>query len=130
MVRQRQRAGQVQHGPWHRGDAASNVYIADREEYRIVEYDGNGKFIRTIQEPNLICTLYVDPHDNLWAATGQDGQVVKMDKNGTIVGAAGVGPGKGDGEFSESSKLVMDSHGNLYVGDTSNTRVTELVAHS
>ena len=26
-----------------------NVYIGDREEYRIVVYDANGKFIRTIQ---------------------------------------------------------------------------------
>jgi hypothetical protein len=61
-------------------------------------------------------------------ATGMDGQVVKLDAGGNIVGAAGEGPGKGFGQFIETNYMVEDVHGNLYVGDTSNTRVTELVA--
>lgn len=105
-----------------------NVYIGDREEYRIVVYDGNGKFIKTIQEPNLVCALYVDPHNQLWMSTGGDGQVVKLDWDGNIIGAAGNGSDRGDGQFTESNYMAMDSHGNMYVGDTSVTRVTEMVA--
>ena len=37
-----------------------DVYIGDREEYRIVVYTGDGKFLRTMQLRNLICALYFD----------------------------------------------------------------------
>jgi DNA-binding beta-propeller fold protein YncE len=105
-----------------------NVYIGDREEYRIVVYDGAGKFIKTIQMRNLVCALYVDPHNQLWMATGQDGQIFKIDWDGNVLGAIGNGPGRGDGQFIESNYMAMDSRGNLFTGDTSVGRITELVA--
>jgi len=103
-----------------------NVYIGDREEYRIVVYDRNGKFVKTIQMRNLVCALYVDPHKQLWLATGQDGQVFKIDWDGNVLGAIGNGPGRGEGQFFESTYMAMDSHGNLFVGDTATPRITEL----
>src|SRR5262249_26614715 len=38
--------------------ANGNVYIGDREEYRLVVYDRDGKFLRTIQMRNLTCGLF------------------------------------------------------------------------
>src|SRR5579863_72642 len=105
-----------------------NVYIGDREEYRIVVYDGNGKFVKTIQMRNLVCALYVDPHGQLWMATGQDGQIFKIDWDGNVLGAIGNGPGRGEGQFVESNYMAMDSRGNLFTGDTSVGRITEMVA--
>jgi hypothetical protein len=105
-----------------------NVYIGDREEYRIVVYDARGQFVRTIQMRNLVCALYVDPHKQLWMATGQDGQFFKIDWDGSVLGAIGNGPGRGEGQFQESSYMAMDSHGNLYTGDTSVARVTKMLA--
>lgn len=105
-----------------------NVYIADREEYRLVVYDGSGKFVKTIQMRNLTCALYVDPHKQLWLATGQDGQIFKIDWDGNILGAAGNGPGREHGQFVESNYMAMDSQGNLYTGDTSVGRITRLIA--
>lgn len=105
-----------------------NVYIGDREEYRIVVYDGRGKFVKTIQMRNLVCTLYADPHNQLWMATGQDGQVFKIDWDGNVLGSIGNGPGRGEGQFAESSYMTMDADGNLFVGDTALPRVTEMVA--
>ena len=99
-----------------------NVYIGDREEYRIVVYDANGKFIKTIQMRNLVCALYVDPHN------GQDGQIFKIDWDGNVLGAIGNGPGKGQGQFTESNYMAMDANGNLYTADTGYARVTEMVA--
>jgi sugar lactone lactonase YvrE len=104
-----------------------NVWVADREEYRMVVFDANGHFIKTIQSENLICGLYFDPHGQLWASTGGDGQIVKLDRGGKIMGAAGEGSGRGPGQFAESNYIAMDKRGNLYVGDTSVTRVTEMV---
>ncbi len=105
-----------------------NVYIADREEYRLVVYDPHGKFIKTIQMRNLTCALYVDPHKQLWLATGQDGQIFKIDWEGNVLGAIGNGPGRGEGQFVESNYMAMDSQGNLYSGDTAVGRITKMVA--
>ena len=105
-----------------------NVYIADREEYRLVVYDAYGKFLKTIQMRNLTCALYVDPRKQLWLATGQDGQIFKMDWDGNVLGAIGNGPGRGEGQFVESNYMVMDSEGNLYTGDTSVGRITKMIA--
>jgi sugar lactone lactonase YvrE len=105
-----------------------DVYIADREEYRLVVYDARGKFVRTIQMRNLTCGLYVDPHQQLWLATGQDGQIFKIDWDGKVLGAIGRGPGRGDGQFMESNYMAMDARGNLYTGDTSVARITKMVA--
>jgi len=105
-----------------------NVYIADREEYRLVVYNGDGQFVRTIQMRNLTCGLYVDPHKQLWLATGQDGQIFKIDWDGHVLGAIGNGPGRGEGQFVESNYMAMDTRGNLYSGDTSVGRITMLVA--
>ena len=104
-----------------------NVYIGDREEYRIVVYDANGKFVKTIQMRNLVCALYVDSHGQLWMATGQDGQIFKLDWEGNVLGAIGNGPGRGEVQFLESNYMAMDSHGNLFSGDTSVGRITEMM---
>jgi DNA-binding beta-propeller fold protein YncE len=104
-----------------------NVYLGDREEYRLVVYDAHGKFVRTIQMRNLTCALYVDPHKQLWLATGQDGQIFKIDWDGNVLGAIGNGPGNGDGQFYESTYMAMDSAGNLYAGDTGLPRITMMV---
>jgi sugar lactone lactonase YvrE len=105
-----------------------DVYIGDREEYRIVVYDANGKFVKTIQSPNLTCEFFVDRNKQLWMATGMDGQIVKMDWDGNVLGAAGEGPGKGLGQFVETNSMVQDIHGNIFVSDTTLTRITEMVA--
>jgi sugar lactone lactonase YvrE len=105
-----------------------NVYIGDREEYRLVVYDARGKFIKTIQMRNLTCGLYVDPRQQLWLATGQDGQIFKIDWDGNVLGAIGNGPGRGEGQFVESNYMAMDAQGNLYTGDTSVGRITKMVA--
>ena len=105
-----------------------DVYIGDREEYRIVVYTGDGKFLRTMQMRNLICALYFDKEDNLWAASGWDGQHLKVNKQtGQVLGAIGNGNGTGQGQFLEASYATFDSHGNLWTGDTARGRITEMV---
>ena len=105
-----------------------DVWIGDREEYRIVVYSGDGTFIRTIQMRNLVCALYFDSRGNPWMATGQDGQFLKLDRNGKVLGAIGNGMGIGPGQFIEGSYWAMDKQDNLYAGDTSVGRVTKMLA--
>ena len=105
-----------------------DVWIGDREEYRIVVYSGDGKFLRTIQMRNLVCALHFDSRGEPWMASGQDGQFLKLDRNGRVLGAIGNGMGIGPGQFLEASYWAMDKQDNLYAGDTSVGRVTKMVA--
>ena len=104
-----------------------DVWIGDREEYRIVIYSGDGKFLKTLQMKNLVCALNFDPQGEPWMASGQDGQFLKLDRNGKVLGAIGNGMGIGPGQFIEASYWVMDKAGNLFAGDTSVGRVTKMV---
>jgi ligand-binding sensor domain-containing protein len=105
-----------------------DVWIGDREQYRIVVYSGDGKFLKTMQMRNLVCALYFDSHGNPWMGSGQDGQFLKLDRNGNVLGAIGNGMGIGHGQFIEASYWVMDKQDNLYAGDTSVGRVTKMLA--
>jgi sugar lactone lactonase YvrE len=104
-----------------------DVWIGDREEYRIVVYTGEGKFLKTMQMRNLVCALYFDSHGRPWMASGQDGQFLKLDRTGRVLGAIGNGMGIETGQFIEASYWVMDKQDNLYAGDTSVGRVTKMV---
>jgi NHL repeat len=101
-----------------------DVWIGDREQYRIVVYSADGRFIKTLQMRNLVCALYFDTRGNLWMGSGQDGQFLKLDRSGNVVGAIGNGMGIGTGQFIEASYFVMDRHDNLFAGDTSVGRIT------
>ena len=105
-----------------------DVWIGDREDYRIVVYSGGGKFLKTLQMSNLSCALYFDSHGQPWMATGLDGQFLKLDRNGKVLGAVGNGMGIATGQFIEASYFAMDKDDNLYAGDTVVGRVTKMVA--
>jgi sugar lactone lactonase YvrE len=108
--------------------STGDVWIGDREEYRIVVYSRDGTFIKTMQMRNLVCALYFDSKGNPWMATGQDGQFLKLDRSGKVLGAIGNGMGIEAGQFIEASYWAMDKDDNLYAGDTSVGRVTKMVA--
>lgn len=101
-----------------------DVWIGDREDYRILIYSSDGKFLRQIPTRNLVCAINFDPQGNPWMASGQDGQFLKLDRSGRVLGAIGNGMGIGKGQFIEASYWVFDKDMNLYAGDTSVSRVT------
>lgn len=111
-----------------------DIWVGDRQDYRIVIFNANGQFIKTIQTRNLICALYFDNHPGprfgqLWMATGMDGQIVRIDRDGNVLlVAGGTRRGMGAGRFSEATVLSADSKGNLIVADTQIPRATKLIA--
>ena len=104
-----------------------DVWLGDREQYRIVIYSSDGKFLRTIQMRNLTCDIVFDEKGNPWIATGQDGQILKIDRNGKVLGAIGGGMGIEPGQFSEAGFFGFDKAGNIYAGDTGIPRVAKLI---
>ncbi len=101
-----------------------DVWIGDREQYRIVVYTADGKFVRTMSMKNLVCAINFDHAGNPWMGSGQDGQYLKLDRQGHVLGAVGNGMGIGSGQFIEASYWVFDKKDNLIAGDTSVGRVT------
>jgi DNA-binding beta-propeller fold protein YncE len=113
--------------------ATGDVWVGDREDYRIVVFTANGHYLRTIQVRNLVCALYFDNHPGprfgtLWFATGMDGQVVRIDRDGNVLEVAGGNrKGGGEGQFNEATNMSSDSKGNLVVADTQAPRATMLI---
>src|SRR5215469_11001239 len=101
-----------------------DVWIGDREQYRIVVYTGDGRFKKTFSMRNLVCALNFDHKGNPWMASGQDGQFLKLNHDGKVLGAVGNGMGIGTGQFTEASYWSFDPRDNLIAGDTSVGRVT------
>jgi sugar lactone lactonase YvrE len=105
-----------------------NVWIGDRDQYRIVIYTGMGKFVKTISMKNLVCAIAFDSHNTPWISSGNDGQMLKLDRDGNVLGAIGNGRGTGPGQFMETDFMALDKNGNVYSGDTTVARITEMVA--
>jgi len=98
------------------------VWIGDREEYRIVIYQPDGTFVKTIQMKNLVCSIYFDRFGGVWTGTGLDGQLLKIDRDANVIGAMG-SRGQEAGTWGESSYLVMNSRGEIISGDTTRGRI-------
>jgi len=114
-------------------DAKGNVYLADREQYRIVIFDAAGKFIKTIQKTNLVGGILITPKNEFWVSLAADGQIEKLEFNGNvndftgkILGVIGTGPGDGLGQFGEAADMAIDSRGAIYVADGVDGRVAKL----
>jgi hypothetical protein len=137
-------------------DAAGNLYIADNGNHRIREVlagsgtiitvAGNGSWSDTgdggpATSAGLASTqaVAVDANGNLYVADASGNRVREVIKaTGVIVTVAGTGTAGygGDGGPANSAKLsspsgvAVDPAGNLYIGDTNNQRVREVLAGS
>ncbi|MFT5320490.1 MAG: hypothetical protein ACI934_000626 [Pseudohongiellaceae bacterium] len=102
-------------------DDQDNIYVADRENFRIQIFDTDGNYLRHLQFNAMVCGLYL--HDGfIYMTSGFDGEWAKVDMEGNIIGALGR-PGSGNGEFGEGHLMVVDEFDNVYIGDVLNQRI-------
>ena len=69
---------------------------------------------------------FITPDQQLWLAHGHTGLVLKLDLNGTVLGAM-AGQGKALGQFGEAHYIAVSAKGEIYVADTLNWRVQKFV---
>jgi DNA-binding beta-propeller fold protein YncE len=107
-------------------DADGQVYVADRENRRILVFDADGGFRKGWLYRGMACSLHLASDGYIYMVTGFDGQVVKLDRNGLVVGTAGR-PGSGLGEFGEAHDIAVMDNGAVFVADVVNRRLQKFV---
>ncbi|MFM1895012.1 MAG: hypothetical protein RLZZ385_86 [Pseudomonadota bacterium] len=103
-------------------DNAGIVHVADRENMRIQRYDRDGTLLGIWNYQAMVCALYLHDDGHLYMTTGFDGQLAKLDLDGTVLGAIGR-PGTGNGQFGEAHALTVDHDDNVYISDVINLRI-------
>ncbi|MEO7192744.1 MAG: hypothetical protein ABI051_16980 [Vicinamibacterales bacterium] len=98
------------------------IYVADREVMRIRVFRADGTPVRDIQMENPVCGLFIDKDQQLWIATGADGQMMKIDRDGKVLGFAGR-KGTGVGEMGEAHMLAVAPSGDVYVADSTGHKI-------
>ena len=108
-----------------------NVYVVDKGNNRIEEFESNGKFIRKFGEygsekgqlDNPLAIAVTPTGGEVWVGDAVNQRVDKFSETGTPNGSFGKG-GSGNGEFNDPDGIAF-SNGVVYVADTGNDRVQE-----
>jgi hypothetical protein len=105
-------------------DAKGLVYVADREVMRIRVFQPDGTHVRDIQMQSPVCGIAIDRNQQLWVASGADGQVLQVDWNGKVQAFAGR-RGTGAGEMTEAHMVAAAPNGDVYVADSVGRKVVK-----
>jgi len=115
-------------------DRDGYVYVADRENHRIQVFDSNGRFETQLINMARPCGLFIDNGAEQLCYVGELGVAIASNKDApglgprvTIMNLKGevlarlgdVGSGEAPGQFIAPHGLMIDSHGDLYVGEVS-----------
>ncbi len=113
-------------------DAAGQVYVADRENHRIQVFDGDGNYLRQINNLHRPCGLAITPGPCPCLLVGEQGpylavnratpnlgpRVSILNNEGELLARLGKDkPGMTPGAFVSPHSLALDSRGDLYVGE-------------
>jgi sugar lactone lactonase YvrE len=104
-------------------DRSGTVFVGDRDAKKLFIFDPNGKLLKMVQMPDMVCELYLDAKDQLWMTSGMDGQFMRLDKQGNILGYLGK-EGFAADEYGEAHAITMTPDGKtIYVSDTVNNDI-------
>jgi DNA-binding beta-propeller fold protein YncE len=114
-------------------DANGNVYVADRENNRIQEFDTNGKFVREWKDKSLskLYSVTIFPKNQHVFAVDylivldvaiKGSNIIQFDTDGNVISEFGRS-GSYSGPTCRYHDLVIDRDGNIYVGDILGNRI-------
>jgi DNA-binding beta-propeller fold protein YncE len=107
-------------------DKSGRVYVADRENYRIQVFDGNGKFVEQWKHVGSPWGLQITPGQTMWMADGYNGRVVKLGLDGKILGSFGV-LGRLPGQLLFVHHLSVGPDNSVYTAEILNWRPQKFV---
>jgi DNA-binding beta-propeller fold protein YncE len=123
-------------------DADGWVYVADRESHRIQVFDGNGKYETQWNNLHRPSGMYMPPGKCPICYVGEGGPVMPVnrawpnlgprvsiiDNTGKLLARFGMYDGAGNqpGAFISPHGIAVDSHGDIYIGEVSDTAWKQL----
>ena len=117
-------------------DAKGNVYVADGGNKRIQVFDADGNPKAQISGVGVPAAICITPgtHQYLYVSNSNDaetldnGEIYKMELDGTLVGKFGRA-GRLPKEFNMVNAIDCRSENELFVGELANWRVQKLTLH-
>ncbi len=117
-------------------DSKGNVYVGDRENFRIQVFTADGRYLREISGFSPY-GLFITPDDNMFVVDGKANQVYKMTLTGQRLTSWGGGPedvvtkelGKNfvirlkQGTFSQPHAITVGPDGAVYIAEINGKRV-------
>jgi DNA-binding beta-propeller fold protein YncE len=109
-------------------NSKGHIYVFHRGKHPLMEFDANGKFLRSIADDLFVTahTVRVDAEDNLWTTDVGAHLVLKLSPDGRVLLSLGRMRTPGDDvlHFNQPTDVAFDHEGNIYVADgEGNSRV-------
>lgn len=102
-------------------DSRGHVYVFHRGPHPLIEFESNGKFVRSWLEGMVTRahTVRIDHEQNIWAIDVGAHLVLKMNPQGRVamvLGRQGVA-GAGQNNFNQPTDVAVAPNGDFYVSD-------------
>ena len=102
-------------------NSKDHLFVFHRGPQPLMEFDADGKFIRSIGEGlfGSAHAVRIDTDDNIWTVDWQDHTVLKFDPNGRVLMVFGKRgePGESDGLFNQPTDVAFGPSREIYISD-------------
>jgi DNA-binding beta-propeller fold protein YncE len=108
-------------------DAQGLVYVGDRENRRVQIFDADGNFLKQWTHAGSPWYLYITPDQLIYLVDGYASRILKLDRDGNILGVMGAVTGKAPGQFGLVHGFAMGPKEEIYTTEILNWRVQKFM---